>query len=107
DEYLAIADLARLGRAGDRVDSLVHQVAADGDFDLDLGKEGDGVLCAAINLRMPFLTAVALDLGDGQALNPHGGERFAHLVELERLDDCHHDFHQDSPFADAGPPALP
>jgi hypothetical protein len=42
---------------------------------------------------MPLLPAVAFDFGDGQALNADPGERFAHLVELERLDDGHDNFH--------------
>ena len=83
----------------------------------DLFKEGkgviaqgrvgaDGIFRATVDFRVPLLTPVAFDFGDGQALYPDGGERFAHLVELERLDDCHHDFHKVSPFADCGSPAL-
>jgi hypothetical protein len=42
---------------------------------------------------VPLLPAVAFDFADGQALNADSRERFAHLVELERLDDGHHNFH--------------
>ena len=86
--------------------ALSTMSAADGDLDLDLRQEAHGVFGAAIDFRMALLTPVALDFGDGQALDADGGERFAHLVELERLDDCHHDFHKVSPFAVAGPPRL-
>jgi hypothetical protein len=36
---------------------------------------------------LAFLATEALDFGDGDALHAHAGERFAHLVQLERLDD--------------------
>src|SRR3546814_12212769 len=44
-----------------------------------------------------FLPTKALDLGDGDAGDPHFGQRFAHIVELERLDDRSDHFHASSP----------
>src|SRR5690606_15064935 len=94
DEDLPVADLSGSGRRGDRLDDLVDQLVANSDLDLDLGEEGDGVFRATIDFRMPPLAPVALYFGYRESLDADGGERFAHLVELERLDDCHHDFHQ-------------
>src|SRR5690606_15472435 len=67
-------------------------------------QEADGVFGTAIDFGMALLAPVTLHLGHGQALDADRGERLAHLVQLEWLDDCHHDFHQVSPFADAGFP---
>jgi hypothetical protein len=63
------------------------------DFDLQFRQEADGIFGAAIDLCVPLLPAIAFDFGDGQALDANAGESFAHLVELERLDDGHDDFH--------------
>jgi hypothetical protein len=49
---------------------------------------------------MALLSSVAFDFGNGQTLNADRGQRLAHLVELEWLDDGHHDFHG-SPFCSA------
>src|SRR5689334_24823948 len=49
-EDLAVADRPGLGRAGDRVDDLLHQRVADHDLDLHLGQEVHGVLRAAVEL---------------------------------------------------------
>nr|BAT31235.1 PilL modular protein [Fulvimarina pelagi] len=42
---------------------------------------------------MSLLAPVAFDFGDSQPLDSDAGERFAHLVEFEWLDDRHYDFH--------------
>src|SRR5690606_9201475 len=106
DEDLSVADLACLGGGDDRLNGPLDDVDGDGHLDLDLGQETDGVFRATVDFRVPLLTPVAFDFGDGQALYADGGQRFAHLVELERLDNCHHDFHKVSPFAGCGSPAL-
>src|SRR5262249_15561166 len=93
DKDLAVADLAGLGRVGDHLDHLVDLVVVDSDVDPDLGQEVHGVFGAAINLLVALLAAVAFDLGDGHALDAVGGERVAHVVELERLDDGDDQFH--------------
>src|SRR6266571_2517179 len=46
---------------------------------------------------LAFLPAESLDLGDGDALHADGGQGFAHLVKLERLDDCCNEFHEFPP----------
>ena len=63
------------------------------DLDLDLGQEIDDVLGAAIELGVALLAAEALDFGHGEAGDADLRQRFAHLVELERLDDGFDFFH--------------
>src|SRR5206468_3347416 len=101
-EDLAVADLSGLGRIDDRVNRLVDEVGGDGHLDLDLRQEAHRVFGASVDFGVTFLTSVTLHFGDGQALDADAGQRFADLVELERLYDCHHDLHTASPFADAG-----
>ena len=86
DEDLAVADLAGVGRLGDRLHGGVEVGFLDGHFDLDLGQEVDHVLRTAIEFGMALLPPEALHLGDGDALHPDLGQRLADLIELERLD---------------------
>ena len=88
--------------------TLVEQVVLDRGLDLHLRQEVDDVLGAAVELGVALLAPEALDLGDGDALHADGRERFAHLVELERLDDGGDQFH-DNPLARlrAGSQAMP
>src|SRR6476619_6144632 len=48
---------------------------------------------AAIDFGVALLSPVTLHLGDGQPLNADLGEGVADLVEFERLDDGHDNFH--------------
>ena len=77
--------------------------AGDRDLDLELGQEAHGVFGAAVDFRVALLAAVALDLGDGQALDADRRQCVAHLVQLERLDDGHNDFHGVVPVSVRGP----
>ena len=87
DEDLAVADLAGACRLLDGLHGAVDHVVGHGGLELDLGQEVDHVLGAAVELGMALLAAEALDLGDGQSLHADVGQRLAHVVELERLDD--------------------
>src|SRR5271166_3778483 len=98
DEYLAVADLACARRSDDRFDHFVRNLRVDRDFDFQLGQKTHGVFRPAIDLSMPLLAAVALDLCDCQTVHPDGGERIAHLLQLERLYDRHYDFHKPRPM---------
>src|ERR1700722_19466148 len=98
DEDLAVADLACARRSDDRFDHLVGDVRVDRDLDFQLGKEAHGVFGAAIDLGMPLLPPVALDLSHCQPVHSDGGERIAHLLQLERLYDRHYDFHKLAPL---------
>ena len=90
---VAVADLSGLRRRRDRLDHAVGAVVGDHHLDLDLGQEVHGVFGAAIDLGVALLAAEALDLGDGQPGDAHLGERVAHVLELERLDDGGDQFH--------------
>src|SRR5919106_861768 len=103
-EDLAVADLAGVGRALDRLDRLLEQLRLDRGLDLHLGQEIDHVLRAAVELGVALLAAEALHLGDGDALHADRRERLAHLVELERLDDCGNEFHPRAPFRRSSAP---
>src|SRR5262249_51227116 len=72
-------------------------VACDSDFDLDLWQEVHGVFGAAIDFSVALLTAVSLDLGDGQPVHASRSQGIADLIELERLDNGHDDFHGSIP----------
>src|SRR5262249_11871576 len=65
----------------------------DRGLDLDLRQEVDDVLGSSVQLGVTLLPTKALDLGDGDALHADCGQRFAHLVKLERLDDCGNELH--------------
>ena len=93
DEDLAVADLAGLGGLDDRLDAALGVAVLHHDLDLHLGQEVDHVLGAAVELGVALLPAEALDLGDGQAGDPDLGQRLAHLLQLERLDDGGDLFH--------------
>ncbi|EGE57269.1 hypothetical protein RHECNPAF_4460040 [Rhizobium etli CNPAF512] len=93
DENLAVADLTGLGRRRDGFNRPVDEFRCNGDFDLELRQEADGVFSAAIDFGMPLLATVALHFGHGQALNADRRQGFADLIELERLDNSHHNFH--------------
>ena len=77
-----------------------EQVVRHRDLDLDLRQEVDDVFGAAVELGVAALTPEAFDLGHGDALHADLGERFAHVVELERLDDRHDHFHSKTPSRD-------
>ena len=73
--------------------AALDQGVVDHDLDLHLGQEAHGVLGAAIDLGLALLAAEAFDLADRQALDAERGQRVAHLVQLERLEDRHDHFH--------------
>jgi hypothetical protein len=98
DEDLAVADLAGAGGGRDRIDHAGDQIGGHGHLDLELGQEAHGVLGAPVDLGMAFLPAIALHLGDGQAVDADAGQSVADLLQLERLDDGHHDFHGRRPL---------
>ena len=86
-------DLTGLGGGRNGIDDLVGLLARNSDFDLDLRQEVHGVFGAAIDFSVALLTPVTFDLGDGQPVHPSRSQSVTDLVELERLDDGHDDFH--------------
>src|SRR3989338_3357252 len=86
-EDLAVADVARLGRARDHLGDLVDEVIRDDDLDLDLREEVDRVLAAAVELGVSLLSAEAAHLRHRHADDADAREGLLDVVELERLDD--------------------
>ena len=76
--------------------TVLNLIVVDGDVDANLRQEIHGVFGPAIDLLVPLLPAVAFDLGNGHALHPHGSERVANVVKLERFDDGDDQFHGSS-----------
>src|ERR1700687_328174 len=93
DKYFAIADLAGLRGAGDGTDDLVDLVSCHCDLHFDFREEAHCIFGPTIDFRVTLLTPVALDLCDSQPLHPDGGQSVTDLVEFERLDNGHDDFH--------------
>src|SRR5574340_1820912 len=93
DEDLAVADLAGVGGLLDRLDHALQQFGPDGDLDLRFGQKIDYVFRAAIQFGVALLPTEPLDFRDRQAGDADGGQRLAHFVQLERLDDCRDEFH--------------
>src|SRR2546425_10476519 len=103
DEDLAVADLSRSRRFDNRFYRALDQIVGDDYLDLDLGQEIDNVLRAAIELGMALLAAEALDFRHRKTADADLGERLAHLVELERLDDRFDFFHCCSSVSSGAP----
>src|SRR5262249_46161502 len=55
DEYLAVADPARLGSPADRLDGFLDHLIGEHNLDFHLGEKIDHVLGAAIEFGMAFL----------------------------------------------------
>src|SRR5262249_10084022 len=93
-------DLARFGGCRNCIHHFGDLLARDGNFDLDLRQKVHRVFGPAVNFGMALLTSVSFDLSDGKAVYASRSQSVADLVELERLDDCHDNFHGfDPPYA--------
>jgi hypothetical protein len=93
DEDFAVAHLAGFRGTHDGFHDLIDELILDGDFDAGLGHEIDDVFRAAVQLRVASLASEALDLGHRHARHPNFGERRAHVIELEGLDNGSNQFH--------------
>src|ERR1700730_12812947 len=93
DEYLPVADLSGLRRPDDGLHDLVDQFVLHRHFDPGLRHEIDHVFRAAVKLRVPALSAEALDLGHRHARHPNFGERGADVVQFEGFDNGSDQFH--------------
>jgi hypothetical protein len=65
---------------------LVDEHVINRDFYFRLRHELDGVLGAAIDLRMAALPAEASNFGDGDSLHSDVADGLANVVKLERFD---------------------
>ena len=93
DEDLAIADLARPRGLDDRLDGAIDETVGDDELDLHLRQKVDHVFGSPVELGVPLLASEALDLGHRESRDTDLGQRFADLVQLERLDDRFDFFH--------------
>lgn len=66
-EDAAISDLARSRRVDDGLDSIVHEMLVDDEFNHEFGQERDAVFGPAIDSAVSLLTAVASDFLDRHA----------------------------------------
>ena len=103
-EDLAVADLAGLGGAHDRVGDLLELRVVDHDLDLHLGQKVDHVLGAAIKLGVALLSAEAAHVCDGHALQACILKRLFHIIQFEWFDNGFDFLHCASPrdFAATG-----
>src|SRR4029453_8921541 len=94
DPYLAVADLAGASRFHELLHPAVGVTVVDEDLDAPLGHEVDRVLGAPVHLRVPALAPEPLHVRDGEALHAEVLHCVLHVVDLERLDDAHDEFHE-------------
>ena len=66
----------------------------DGYFQLELRQKIHHILRTAIELCVPFLAAKAFHLSDRYTLNANVCQCFAHVIKLERLNNCCDHFHE-------------
>src|SRR3989344_1773699 len=92
-EDLAVADLVGAGRLDDRLDHAIEHFLVDRDLEFHLGQKIHDVFRPAVKLGVSLLAAEPLDFRDGDALHPDLGERVAHLVALEGVDNGGNEFH--------------
>src|SRR5581483_2377374 len=92
-EDFSVADLPGFRGAGDGADNFVDLLGVYCHLDLDLRQEAHRILGPTVDFRVPLLTPVSLDLGNGQPLHSDGGQSVTDLVELEGFDNGHDDFH--------------
>src|SRR5262249_2714204 len=93
DEDFPITDLSGLRGASDGPYDFVDLLGVYCHFNLDLRQEAHRILGTTVDFRVPFLTPVSFDLSNGQSLHADGGQSVTDLVELERFDNSHDDFH--------------
>src|SRR5262249_15518739 len=82
DPHLAVADLARARRLGDRLGHAGRVVVLHEDLDLHLGHEVDRVLGPAVHLGVAALTTETLDLGHRESVHAELLDCRLHVVEL-------------------------
>src|SRR5262245_11421130 len=94
DKDFAVADLPGLGRVANGLDDPLGLGIIDHELDSDLRQQINRVFGAAIDLRVALLAAVAFGFDNRNALQADAPECFAHVVELEWLDDGNDQLHR-------------
>src|ERR1700738_3402508 len=97
DKYFTIPDLPGLRGRSDGLDGSGGQLARDCHLNLDLGYKSNCIFGPAIELAMPSLSPVALDLGHCHSWHADRIESIADLFELKWLDDCDDELHECTP----------
>ena len=82
---LAVADFACLGRFDDGGYSLLHNLIAKHDFQLDFWQQVDGIFPPAVKLRVALLAAVAARFQDRQTVDSNFQKCALHGIELGGL----------------------
>jgi len=90
---LAVTDFSGLGGFHDRFHAGIDNIVRHHDLNLHLWQKIDHVFRAAIEFGMAFLTTKTFYLGHGHTGDPYFGKRFAHVIQLERFDNCINLFH--------------
>jgi len=94
DKDFAVADLPSLGRAAMASMTGSAWGSSTAISDSDLRQQIHRVFGAAIDLGVALLAAVAFGFDNSHALQADAPERFAHVVELEWLDDGDDQLHR-------------
>src|SRR6516165_282744 len=97
DPYFAVADFAASGGVGNRLHDPVRVVLVGEYFDADFRDELFDVFGTSVDLAVALLAAVAAHFGDRHPGDAGVGERRAHGVELEGLDDRGDELHETPP----------
>src|SRR3954452_18675065 len=81
-ENLAVANLSGARRSRQRVHHFIQPRVWNHNLDLHLRQQVNVVLLPPVSLRVPLLTAMTADFGDGHAVHPDGNESFLYVVQL-------------------------
>src|SRR5262249_35462116 len=93
-EDFSIADLSGFGRSQDCFDSSLCAIIRDHHFKFYFRKEIDGVLRAAINFAVTFLSAKSFYFAKRHSFYACGHQRFLYRFRLKRLDNRLNLFHR-------------
>jgi len=96
DEDLAVPKLARVGRFPYLGYHGISLVVRDHNLNFNFWNEINNLFATAVNFLVSLLATVALDLGDGHALDADLVEGFFDIVQLEGLNNGFNFFHADS-----------
>src|SRR6516165_1038663 len=94
DEYFTVPDLAGLRSRSNGLDGSVGELTRHCQLNLDLWHKAYCIFGPAIELAVPSLAPVPLDLGRCHSWNSDRIEGIADLFELEWLDDCDDELHE-------------
>jgi len=100
DEDLAVADSSCLRCGGERIDGLIDLIGWQDNLDFEFRNEVYGILGAPVDFRVAFLPAATSNFGYCHALQAKLGEGSSRVIQLEWLDDGHHQLHLATPFCD-------